>query len=132
MGAIASLAFSNNTSSKQKHQNLLETPCCAGCKILFDFEKQNTQNLTGALDKLNKNVDDYVKRHGHDERIEQLKNEWKLVALILDRFFFWVFAFITVFSTVLLLIVIPLLKNLNLIRSFRINYHNSIHGFGSY
>ena len=45
-----------------------------------------------------------------DDRQEVI-NEWKLMALIMDRLFFWLFASLTILSTVLCLIIIPCLKN---------------------
>ena len=38
-----------------------------------------------------------------------LQNEWKLIALIADRFLFYVFSILTFLSTVILLIIVPLI-----------------------
>ena len=45
-------------------------------------------------------------------------NEWKLVALIVDRVLFWVFTVLTVVSSIFLLVIIPVLKNMNFITPF--------------
>lgn len=51
-----------------------------------------------------------------EERME-IVNEWKLMALIMDRLLFWLFTCLTVLSTVLCLIIIPCLKNAGYIRA---------------
>ena len=53
-----------------------------------------------------------------ETRVESIRNEWKLVALIVDRFLFWVFSSLTIISSIFLLIVIPVLKNLNIIAPY--------------
>jgi hypothetical protein len=52
-----------------------------------------------------------INKQKHEEDRNEIINEWKLMALIMDRLLFWLFAFFTVLSTVLCLIIIPLLKN---------------------
>jgi nicotinic acetylcholine receptor len=51
----------------------------------------------------------------NDDNISQIISEWKLIALIIDRLLFRVFATLTVVSSVVLLVVIPVLKNANVI-----------------
>lgn len=43
-----------------------------------------------------------------------LKNEWKLIALIFDRFFFWFYFIITFSFSVIILIILPNLKYITL------------------
>ncbi len=52
----------------------------------------------------------------HEDMVREIRNEWKLVALIVDRVLFWVFMVLTGTSSVLLLVIIPVMKNLNLLR----------------
>ena len=47
-----------------------------------------------------------------------LQNEWKLVALIVDRVLFWLFSILTIVSSVILLLVLPILKNRELIKPY--------------
>lgn len=42
-----------------------------------------------------------------DTRRLRNKSEWKQVALVVDRFFFWLFLFITVLSTFAVLLIVP-------------------------
>jgi len=52
-----------------------------------------------------------------EEERNEIVNEWKLMALIMDRLLFWLFASLTILSTVLCLIIIPCLKNAGYIRA---------------
>jgi hypothetical protein len=52
-----------------------------------------------------------INKQKHEEDRNEVINEWKLMALIMDRLLFWLFTFFTVISTVLCLIIIPFLKN---------------------
>jgi nicotinic acetylcholine receptor len=51
----------------------------------------------------------------YEHMVREIRNEWKLMALIVDRVLFWVFMVLTGVSSILLLVVIPLLKNMNLL-----------------
>ena len=68
-----------------------------------------------AIEKFTKSVNSYLARQDHDASRNNLQNEWKLVALIVDRVLFWSFTVLTVVSSVILLIVVPVLKNRDLI-----------------
>ena len=50
------------------------------------------------------------KQKNEDDRNEII-NEWKLMALIMDRLLFWLFTSLTMLSTLFCLILIPYLKN---------------------
>ena len=50
-----------------------------------------------------------------DIKTKILIGEWKLVSLIIDRFLFWIFTTLTFLSSILLLLVIPILKNKEII-----------------
>ncbi|CAF3299274.1 unnamed protein product [Rotaria socialis] len=52
-----------------------------------------------------------INKQKREEDRNETINEWKLMALIMDRLLFWLFAIFTVLSTILCLIIIPFLKN---------------------
>lgn len=52
----------------------------------------------------------YLSRHRAEQDFEDVVNEWRLVAHIMDRLLFWLFLVGSVLSTVVILIVMPLLK----------------------
>ena len=61
----------------------------------------NQNNNENSIDKKSKDLENYKLN---------LQNEWKLIALIVDRIFFWIFFIFTLISSVLLLLVMPLSK----------------------
>lgn len=65
---------------------------CTNCK-----RKYVSRNL---LENLDSNTKELIRAN--------LQNEWKLIALIADRFLFWIFSTLTFFSTVILLVIVPL------------------------
>ena len=60
---------------------------------------------------LERHLKHLIEKQKHEEERNEVISEWKLMALIMDRLLFWLFAFFTLLSTVLCLIIIPLLKN---------------------
>jgi low affinity Fe/Cu permease len=60
---------------------------------------------------LEKHLKHLIVKQKHEEARNEIINEWKLMALIMDRLLFWLFTLCTVLSTVLCLIIIPFLKN---------------------
>jgi hypothetical protein len=63
------------------------------------------------IDIFSMNIQKYIEINELQDKDNIKKLEWKLIAEIIDRFLFWTFLIITVFSSILLLIIIPLLKN---------------------
>ena len=53
----------------------------------------------------------YISLHEEQEKDINVRNKLKLIAEIIDRFFFWIFLVITFTSTITLLLIIPYLKN---------------------
>ena len=60
---------------------------------------------------LERHLKHLMEKQKHEEERNEIVNEWKLMALIMDRLLFWLFAFFTILSTVMCLIIIPFLKN---------------------
>jgi hypothetical protein len=60
---------------------------------------------------LEKHLKHLINKQQHEEDRNEIISEWKLMALIMDRLLFWLFALLTILSTVLCLIIIPCLKN---------------------
>jgi nicotinic acetylcholine receptor len=53
----------------------------------------------------------------HEDTIDLIQREWKLVAIIIDRLLFRVFSSLTVIFSVILLALVPFLKNTNLLQA---------------
>ncbi|CAF0938516.1 unnamed protein product [Rotaria sordida] len=74
---------------------------------------KNTQYeyFNSNMSLLEKHLKHLMDKQKHEEDRNEIINEWKLMALIMDRLLFWLFASLTILSTVLCLIIIPCLKN---------------------
>ncbi|KAK3097926.1 hypothetical protein FSP39_014575 [Pinctada imbricata] len=59
------------------------------------------------LDTILKYIKTIVTKHEEDEEEEEIVDEWKQVSLVVDRLLFWIFLFITLFSTIIILVVVP-------------------------
>ncbi|CAF1092032.1 unnamed protein product [Rotaria sp. Silwood1] len=64
---------------------------------------------------LEKHLKHLIDKQKREEERNEIINEWKLMALIMDRLLFWLFTFLTILSTLLCLIIIPCLKNIGFI-----------------
>ncbi|CAF4575080.1 unnamed protein product [Rotaria sp. Silwood2] len=64
---------------------------------------------------LEKHLKHLINKQKHEEEKNEIINEWKLMALIMDRLLFWIFTSLTILSTLLCLIIIPCLKNVGFI-----------------
>ena len=71
---------------------------------------------------LEKRLKHLTDKRKHTEERNEIIDEWKLMALIMDRFLFWLFASLTILSTALCLIVIPCLKNIGFLRMFTTDF----------
>jgi hypothetical protein len=60
---------------------------------------------------LERHLKHLVTKQKHEEDRNEIINEWKLMALIMDRLLFWLFTSLTILSTIVCLIIIPCLKN---------------------
>ena len=56
-------------------------------------------------------IDQFNPTNMSRKKLNHLKNEWKLIALIFDRFFFWLYLILTFSFSVIILIIVPNLKN---------------------
>ena len=71
----------------------------------------NVTRLNDSLDMLTTNLKSYLKRQQFHQMNHNLQNEWKLIALIFDRLLFWIFTLVTLISSIILLVIVPLVKN---------------------
>jgi hypothetical protein len=106
-----------------------------GVKLKINHQAKNDQNFyqvnetTNILNKIKKresfrmedcfkkiemfslNIQRYISLHEHQEMDINIRNKWKLIAEIIDRFIFWIFLIITFLSTIMFLLILPYLKN---------------------
>lgn len=49
-----------------------------------------------------------IKKQEFDDISQRISNEWRQVAQVIDRLLFWIFLFLTVIITIILLLIIPI------------------------
>lgn len=96
--------------------NCQHTKACSKCiPINHSMKKEfinSKKNLNSDLmEEFSSNIKKIIKKQDLVVDNANLQNEWKLVSLIFDRFLFWIFTFLVSFTSILLLLVFPLLKN---------------------
>ena len=67
--------------------------------------------LTQMLCSISSNIEEHIKEKESSILNKKKIDEWKLMAIILDRFLFWIFTMLTVVSSIILLVVLPTMKN---------------------
>ena len=78
-----------------------------------------SQELIESLGIFSRNLKEYMVKQEIDAIKSNCQSEWKLVAMIVDRILFWLFTFLTVVSTLVLLVGIPIWKNEYLSSGFK-------------
>ena len=104
-------------------------------KLNFEVHPYYAKQLSSLSKNMNSNCGEKcadtrcLKSHRRSLKIKEIKKkqsmqemkkkvligEWKLVSLIIDRFLFWIFTMLTLVSSALILLIIPVLKNKEII-----------------
>ena len=71
------------------------------CSALYKDSK------TSAIESILGYIKSIVVRNEDGDEEEEVIDEWKQVALVVDRLLFWIFLFITLFSTIVILVIVP-------------------------
>lgn len=79
--------------------------------ILTNSRSSHSHLFHSNMFLLEKHLKHLIEKQKLEEDRNEIINEWKLMAIIMDRLLFWLFTIFTVLSTVLCLIIIPLMKN---------------------
>ncbi|RNA26264.1 neuronal acetylcholine receptor subunit alpha-10-like [Brachionus plicatilis] len=111
--------------------NVPITKCkCNLCQVkVRRYSNQYQKDLLNILDNFTNNLKECLVKI--EKNIVQINstNEWKLIAMIIDRFLFWIFTFLTILSTFVLLVAIPVLKNRNILSPYKYNEEFAINFF---
>lgn len=101
------LTLDQNTRRTSKVENtddnLNNQEWCDHCVAVCATETALIDNMNKIFEKLNFTAN------------ENKQTEWKLIALIIDRLLFWGFTIMTLISSLLLLIILPVLKHYDII-----------------
>ena len=88
---------------------LSQSKACGKCAGSGSASNCHSEHVIKSLKKINNNVKILINKS--NELNTRSINEWKLVALIIDRLVFWLFALVTMCSSIFLLIILPILKH---------------------
>ena len=102
--------ISPNPNQQQNSTTTVSCPRCQNKSPLYDYQSSNRE-LIDSLEIFSKNLKEYLVKQEIDAIKSNFQSEWKLVAHIVDRILFWVFTFLTVVSSLILLVAIPVWKN---------------------
>ena len=102
----------NNVSDSKINLNfkdgtLSNRSSCADVDSHVTTNRENGSNVMGEILKYLKFM--MQKSDAEDDETD-IVDEWKQVALVVDRLFFWLFLLLTIFSTLVLLVVVPAFK----------------------
>jgi hypothetical protein len=61
-------------------------------------------------DRITNSLKVLVEKQDLEERYQDIVNEWRFVAMVMDRFLFWLFLLAAVMSSVVILIIMPFNK----------------------
>ena len=102
---------SSNEKVKFSHSSTSLPPSPKQCHHHSQLKQHTFDHLNDSLDMLTLNLKSYLRRQHFHHLNHNLQNEWKLIARIVDRLLFWLFTLITFLSSILLLVIVPLVKN---------------------
>ena len=115
--SIESLSSNRTPIRKRKPNSHNNQILCSECMKSQNNFPPNKEYIE-TIDIFTKHLKEYLKKEDSNRVNSNLQNEWKLVALIVDRVLFWLFSVLTVVSTVILLLILPILKNRELIKPY--------------
>ncbi|XP_053406202.1 neuronal acetylcholine receptor subunit alpha-2-like isoform X1 [Mercenaria mercenaria] len=103
--------------NKQNHVNNTSqvTSTTPTQQVHYQFENSYNNRISDAemdetQDKITASLKLLVEKQDLEERHQDIVNEWRFVALIMDRFLFWLFLLAAVMSSVIILVVMPMNK----------------------
>lgn len=67
-------------------------------------------DMVETQDKITNSLKLLVEKQDLEERHQDIVNEWRFVALVMDRFLFWLFLLAAVMSSIIILVVMPMNK----------------------
>ena len=72
--------------------------------------RKDTCIRNSSMDEILKYLKFMVAKSDAEDAETDVVDEWKQVALVVDRLFFWLFLLLTIFSTIILLVIVPAFK----------------------
>ncbi|XP_060068850.1 acetylcholine receptor subunit alpha-1-A-like [Ylistrum balloti] len=95
--------FFENVDGNNCNGNLPQNTLKYHDKII-DVERDSTHR------RITKHLKVLVEKQDFDDHHQDIVNEWRFVALVMDRILFWVFLFASLISSIMILVVEPMRK----------------------
>ncbi len=71
---------------------------------------QDLRRLT-VMEEILKYLKIMVAKRDEDDAENDVINEWQQVAMVMDRFLFWFFLSVTIFATMIMMVIIPIVRS---------------------
>ena len=102
----ANLAKQKSASATKSNRH------CAKC-----MSSSCKRGSSDAFGEISSTLKEFIKKQDVIATSNSLQNEWKLIALIADRVLFWIFSVSIFIVSIVLLVIVPVIKNRELINS---------------
>jgi hypothetical protein len=121
MGLERRMSYCESRLTRQAHGNCVgrettfanigEPETIALNRTVRPTSQSNTLARSQLHEEVLKTLQVLISRQELDDECEEIANEWRQVAQVIDRLLFWVFLLATVVITLVLLIIIPLVMH---------------------
>ena len=123
-GRMASGGSATSTSRRQDEicltsfidnlDMLKDTNCNGRLGQSENVYNMNDPDRNVTYDKISKHLKILISKHDSEDEYQDIINEWRLVAHIMDRFLFWLFLIGSILSSLSILVFKPMTKPTNL------------------
>lgn len=122
-GCVKCQALNNNydfntSTHPLRTRNVNRTNSPDAKKVKSTMKTTKRSSSTESLEEFSTTIKQFIRKQDQVVENTNLQNEWKLLALIFDRCLFWIFTVLIGSSSILLLVVVPMLKNDEMIKRY--------------
>ena len=86
-----------------------QSSACSGSRAEVNLEPCELERLA-LLERILASVTQLARKQEDDDVIEEIAQEWRVVAFVVDRALFWIFLLITVVATLFILVLVPIMR----------------------
>jgi hypothetical protein len=96
------------SSSKVLHDDVNDDD--VSCQLTSSFIDKEANGQLQPVQKITNHLKILVSKHDSDDEFQDILNEWRLVAHIVDRALFWLFLVAAASSSLFILVIRPMMK----------------------
>ncbi|KAL3865419.1 hypothetical protein ACJMK2_042809 [Sinanodonta woodiana] len=74
------------------------------------MQHEKILDIDETQEKITNHLKHLVSKQDYEEHHQDIVNEWRFVATIMDRFLFWIFLLASVLSSIVILVIVPMRK----------------------